>query len=43
MAIIVLLFFVAIAVASGAGLTADSRDSGDWKPTADGMRIPNRW
>jgi hypothetical protein len=38
MGIAVLLFFVAIAIASGLGLTADSHDSADWKPTADGMR-----
>ncbi|MEU7901470.1 hypothetical protein [Actinoplanes sp. NPDC049118] len=39
MGIAVLLFFIAIAVASGLGLTADSRDSADWKPTVDGMRV----
>ena len=39
----VLLFFIAIAIASGAGLTFDSRDSGDWKPTADGVRTPDRF
>ena len=38
MGIAVLLFFVAIAIASGLGLTADSRDSADWKPTVDGLR-----
>ncbi|MEU4219942.1 hypothetical protein [Actinoplanes sp. NPDC026623] len=38
MGIAVLLFFVAIAIASGRGLTADSRDSADWKPTVDGLR-----
>jgi hypothetical protein len=43
MAIIVLLFFVAIAVASGAGLTADSRDSADWRPSMDGLRAPDRY
>jgi hypothetical protein len=43
MGIAILLFFVAIAIASGAGLTFDSRDSGDWKPTVDGMRTPDRW
>jgi len=43
MGIAILLFFIAIAIASATGLTVDSRDSGDWKPTADGMRIPNRW
>ena len=38
MGIAVLLFFVLLVLASAAGLTADSRDSADWKPTADGMR-----
>jgi hypothetical protein len=42
MEIAVLLFFVLLAVASAAGLTADSRDSADWKPTLDGSRAP-RW
>ena len=41
MGIAVLLFFVILAIASGAGLTFDSRDSGDWKPTADGVRSPD--
>lgn len=36
------LFFVFIAVASAAGLTVDSRDGADWKPTVDGTRAP-RW
>jgi hypothetical protein len=31
-------FFVLIAIAAALGLTADSRDSADWKPTVDGMR-----
>ena len=43
MGIAILLFFVAIAIVSGAGLTFDSRDSGDWKPTADGVRAPDRF
>ena len=43
MGIAILLFFIAIAIASGAGLTFDSRDSGDWKPTADGVRAPDRF
>ena len=42
MGIAILLFFIAIAIASVAGLTFDSRDSGDWKPTADGVRTPVR-
>ena len=43
MGIAILLFFIAIAIASGTGLTFDSRDSGDWKPTADGVRTPDRF
>jgi hypothetical protein len=42
MEIVVLLFFVLLAVAAAAGLTVDSRDSADWKPTMDGRRAP-RW
>jgi hypothetical protein len=33
-----LLFFVLLALASAFGLTCDSRDSADWKPTFDGVR-----
>ncbi|MDM4721283.1 hypothetical protein QTQ03_17345 [Micromonospora sp. WMMA1363] len=33
-----LLFFILLAAASAAGLTADSRDSADWKPTNGGRR-----
>jgi hypothetical protein len=43
MGIAVLLFFIAIAIASGTGLTRDTRDSGDWKPTTDGVRDPDRF
>lgn len=39
----ILLFFIAIAIASGVGLTFDSRDSRDWRPTADGVRMPDRY
>jgi hypothetical protein len=42
MTLAVLLFFVLLALAAAAGLTADSRDSADWKPTRDGVRAP-RW
>ena len=42
MGIAILLFFITIAIASGLGLTFDSRDSGDWKPTADSVRTPDR-
>jgi hypothetical protein len=38
MEIAVLLFFVLLVLASAAGLTTDTRDSADWKPTADGAR-----
>ncbi|MEH1099253.1 hypothetical protein [Micromonospora sp. CPCC 205561] len=37
-----LFFFVLLAVASVAGLTADSRDSADWKPSDDGRRWRSR-
>jgi hypothetical protein len=40
MEIAALLFFVLIALAGAFGLTADSRDSADWKPTVDGTRAP---
>ncbi|MEV0152596.1 hypothetical protein AB0H57_02490 [Micromonospora sp. NPDC050686] len=33
-----LLFLVFLAAASTAGLTVDSHDSADWKPTHDGRR-----
>jgi hypothetical protein len=36
------IFFVVIAVLAAFGLTSDSRDSADWKPTTDGVRAP-RW
>jgi hypothetical protein len=42
MELAVLVFFVLLAIAAAAGLTADSRDSADWKPTTDGTRAP-RW
>jgi hypothetical protein len=37
MLLVGLLFFVLVALASAFGLTADSRDSADWKPTVDGF------
>jgi hypothetical protein len=40
MEIATLIFFVLIALAAAFGLTADSRDSADWKPTVDGTRAP---
>jgi hypothetical protein len=42
MELFILLFFVAIIVASALGLVADSRDSADWKPTDHGVRAA-RW
>ncbi|MEV8510064.1 hypothetical protein AB0368_35275 [Actinoplanes sp. NPDC051475] len=38
----ILLFFLLLVLASASGLTADSRDSADWKPTSDGLRAA-RW
>ncbi|HEX8344925.1 MAG TPA: hypothetical protein VF657_09300 [Actinoplanes sp.] len=37
-----MLFFLLIAAASAAGLTADSRDGADWAPTVDGRRASRR-
>ena len=36
--IVIPTLFVLLAVASMLGLTADSRDSADWKPTQGGRR-----
>ncbi|WP_200210221.1 MULTISPECIES: hypothetical protein [Micromonospora] len=36
--LLLLLFLVVLAVAAATGLGADTRDSADWKPTADGRR-----
>ena len=38
MELVLLAFVVLLAVASAAGLTADSRDSADWAPSVDGAR-----
>jgi hypothetical protein len=38
-----LVVFVLIALASASGLTVDSRDSADWKPTTDGTRAGNSY
>jgi hypothetical protein len=38
MAIAMAIFFVLLLIASIAGLTVDSRDSADWKPTDGGFR-----
>ncbi|RKN42732.1 hypothetical protein [Micromonospora endolithica] len=37
-----LAFFALLGVASATGLTADSRDSADWKPTEGGRRWRSR-
>ncbi|WP_146247311.1 hypothetical protein [Micromonospora arborensis] len=37
-----LLFLVLLVAASAAGLTADSHDSADWKPSDDGRRWRSR-
>jgi hypothetical protein len=42
MEIVIVLFFVLLATASALGLTADTRDSADWKPSHSGAREP-RW
>jgi hypothetical protein len=38
MAIAMAVFFLLLLVASIAGLTVDSRDSADWKPSEEGFR-----
>ncbi len=40
--LLLLLFLLLLAAASAAGLTADTRDSADWKPTHDGRRWSSR-
>ncbi len=42
MARVIVLFLVAIILASMLGLVSDSRDSADWKPTHQGVREA-RW
>jgi len=42
MELFLLLFFVALAVLSALGWTADSRDGSDWAPTVAGRREPRR-
>lgn len=39
--LILLVIFSLLALASALGLTADSRDSADWKPSNDGRRAPS--
>ncbi|MCG5471942.1 hypothetical protein LADH09A_005977 [Micromonospora sp. LAH09] len=40
--LVFLLFLVLLAAASAAGLTVDSHDSADWKPSDDGRRWRSR-
>jgi hypothetical protein len=42
MELFVALFLVLLTLASALGLVVDSRDSADWKPTAQGVRA-GRW
>ena len=39
MGIAMAIFFLLLTIASIAGLTVDSRDSADWKPSNDGFRV----
>ena len=41
-ALLLLLFLLLLAVASAVGLTVDTRDSADWRPTDDGRRWSSR-
>jgi hypothetical protein len=38
--VVVFSLFLLLALASMLGLTADSHDSADWKPTQGGRRVP---
>ncbi|WP_278044993.1 hypothetical protein [Krasilnikovia cinnamomea] len=38
MALSILVFFLLLTIAAALGLTADSRDGADWRPTVDGFR-----
>ncbi|KKK07539.1 hypothetical protein LQ51_01905 [Micromonospora sp. HK10] len=40
--LLLLLFLLFLLAASATGLTTDSRDSADWKPTDDGRRWRSR-
>ncbi len=42
MALTILFLFLFVALASFAGLTTDSRDGADWRPTVDGLRASRR-
>jgi hypothetical protein len=39
--VVVFTLFAILALASVLGLTADSRDSADWKPSQNGLRTPD--
>ncbi|MFJ8581877.1 hypothetical protein [Micromonospora sp. NPDC093277] len=41
-ALLLLLFLLLLGVASAVGLTADTRDSADWRSTDDGRRWSSR-
>jgi len=41
--VFVIAFFVLLGVASAAGLTVDTRDSADWKPSRGGFREPRAY
>jgi hypothetical protein len=40
--LLLVAFFIVLAVASAAGWTADSRDGADWTPTVNGNRVARR-
>ncbi|WP_229400899.1 hypothetical protein [Micromonospora okii] len=40
--LLLLVFLLLLAAASAGGLTADTRDSADWKPTDEGRRWRSR-
>jgi len=42
MELLLLLFFIAVAIAGASGLVADSRDFADWRPTNEGFRDSRR-
>ncbi|SCL67534.1 hypothetical protein GA0070604_6020 [Micromonospora eburnea] len=41
-ALLLLFFLLLLGVASALGLTADTRDSADWRPSDDGRRWSSR-
>ncbi|SCL14828.1 hypothetical protein [Micromonospora inyonensis] len=40
--LLLLLFLLALTAGSALGITVDSRDSADWKPTEEGRRWRSR-